>query len=480
MTTTRKQSGRGRNPKANKQANRPEHATRSKEKGKRKKKSPADTKKRSSHQRGQRSSVDAILAAITSAYQSSNDFNGVRLSRLGAIVGDQRLLDHVVELVERGKVDALWAGPDVNPAIKRFVVPDREAQLAHLRGLRAIRDMEGSHTFMYPSSTHLQDVVDRSRYAEKPYTLALALGERQLAHRSFDLSVLEFYRNDPRYFYRCDDVHGYISISDEHYRSEGMASRDKVLLQTFGFSYNEGLDRAVATFVRYLANLTPEHQQTWRAKELEGDYRLHPHFFVTQIVGDFPSELTLVHAFIMEMDTINKMVAAMGRPKLFREVPSADSRPKKLAFLLRPTLAEFNDSVLVLDKLLSDNIDKDFFQEEVPDVTEETGSDGRIRVQQKGTLQMLDQWFRKKFSTNDWKPFDKTMETLRKVRRLRQKPAHSLEEDAFDRKYFREQRQLFVDAYDAIRTIRLMLANHPATRAVEVNGFLAEGRICTY
>jgi len=38
----------------------------------------------------------------------------------------------------------------------------------------------------------------------------LALGEAQLSYRSFDLSVLEFYRNDPRHRYENDDINGRI------------------------------------------------------------------------------------------------------------------------------------------------------------------------------------------------------------------------------------------------------------------------------
>ncbi len=58
---------------------------------------------------------------------------------------------------------------------------------------------------------HLEAVVDRAAYRDTPYTLALKLGEAQLAFRPFDLSVLEFYRNDPRYHYSNDDIGGWIA-----------------------------------------------------------------------------------------------------------------------------------------------------------------------------------------------------------------------------------------------------------------------------
>jgi len=54
---------------------------------------------------------------------------------------------------------------------------------------------------------------------------------------------------------------------------------------------------------------------------------------------------------------------------------------------------------------------------------------------------------------------------FRKVRKLRQKPAHSVQEDVFDQKYIKDQRKLMLDAYGAIRTIREILANHPNVKA---------------
>ncbi len=59
---------------------------------------------------------------------------------------------------------------------------------------------------VYPERTYLERVVDRDQYQGRPYTLGLALGDAELFHRAFDLSVLERYRNDPRYLYQAADV----------------------------------------------------------------------------------------------------------------------------------------------------------------------------------------------------------------------------------------------------------------------------------
>jgi len=417
----------------------------------------------------------SILELVTKGYLESDDFNGVHYARIQAAVGRKGLGPSIRRLIEDELIDVLWLGPDQNPAIRRYYVPSTDEQLERMRVAKGAPDL-----FVYPGRLHLDRVVDRSAYSGEPYRLLLALGERQLAHRVFDLSVLEFYRNDPRYYYRCQDVHGFISVTDEHYESDAMPGRDKVILETFGFAYNEHLDRAVTTFVCYLAKLSPEHQQIWKAKELDGDYRLHPHFSTTQIVGNFAPEIGIFSAVVMEMGLINEMASAMGRPPMFRQVLDPDSLPSGFGFLLRPTLADFNDFVLLFDKMLSDNLDKGFFMGEVSDEREQERADGKIVVAAKGTLQMLDEWARLKFRTNDWEPFDEAMASFRKLRKLRQKPAHAVEENVFDQRYFRDQRALVIAVYSGLRIIRLMFANHPRAAKVSIHSMLREGKICDF
>ena len=56
------------------------------------------------------------------------------------------------------------------------------------------------------------------------------------------------------------------------------------------------------------------------------------------------------------------------------------------------------------------------------------------------------------------------MKTFREVRQLRQKPAHKVNADSFDQELFKQQRDIVVKAYDAVRTLRLILANHPKVK----------------
>lgn len=387
---------------------------------------------------------------------------------------------HVVlrGLIGEEEVGLLYSDVHLNPHIIRTGFEPIDRQIARL-------DADNlNQTCVYPRPKHLGQVMDRSQYNGEPYTLYLALGEPQLAYRSFDLSVLEFYRNDPRYLYENDDVNGFISVKDEYFESNQMAERDQILLESFGFSYDSDLSRAVAVYLRYLADLSPEHQQIWKAKELAGDFRLHPDYYRNTIVGDWGERVPIFDAFLKEMYLINQMAEAMGRPRLFRQDfgEYGDRKPQKFGSLVRSTLEEFNAFVLLLDKMLSDNIDKRFFRKEVPEEIETERKDGKIVVQNKGTLQILDEWVRTHFRTSDWEPWNESIAALREVRKLRQKPAHTVDENSFDQQYFKKQRELIIRSYSAVRTLRMLLENHTAVRAadIEVPDWLREGKIWTY
>jgi hypothetical protein len=132
-----------------------------------------------------------------------------------------------------------------------------------------------------------------------------------------------------------------------------------------------------------------------------------------------------------------------------------------------------------LTSRLSDNINRGFFLSDISLEEEQVRPDGKIVVRQKGTLTLLEEWLRKFFRPSDPKPFDDMFKGFRAVRKRRQKPAHAVNENVFDLAYFREQRRLMIDAYDSLRTLRLVLANHPMVKrnSPEIHPQLAKGEI---
>ncbi|MGA7732715.1 MAG: AAA family ATPase [Chloroflexia bacterium] len=419
--------------------------------------------------------IDKILNEITTRYLESSDFNGVPLRWLARVLRFRwsNFVREVEILLQTGKVLILFSSTDVNTHILRLGSESLEIQISKL-------PTADEHACIYPTPSHLEAVVDRANYEGRPYTLSLALGAPQLRFRSFDLSVLEFYRNDPRYDYVTDEVRGRIYITTEYYEAKNVKKSDRIFLSTFGFCYDEDLNRAVAVYLRYLADLSPEHQQIWKAKELEGDYKLHPDYYDNTIRGNWGTGISIFEAFMKELHIINQMAQAMERPPLFRSDFSDRDKPLEFSFLVRPTLREYNDFVLLLDKLLSENINKEFFMNEVSDEYDEPRSDGKIVIRNKGTITLLDEWIRAYFQTPDWEPINNMLETLRDVRKQRQQPAHKINENTFDQQFIHRQRELMIRAYAAVETLRSMFAFHPKCQSIEIDQLLLKGKIWPY
>lgn len=413
-----------------------------------------------------------LLEQVSDYYLKSGDFNGTPIRNINLPVSDY--FPQLKELVKEKLLSINFGDRHPNPHILASEPETIEIQLNKLKK----SDLE--HACLYPTKKHLSKVVDRSNYSGKPFTLMMALGEPQLSYRVFDLSVLEFYRNDPRYHYDTNDIHGSISIKSDYFEKGKVYKRDEVFIQTFGFAYNKSLTkRAVAAYVRYLSDLSPEHQQLWYNKILKGKYLLHPDYH-RATMGHWPERESIFVAFIEELHQINKMASLIGKPKFFRKEYSRENKPKAFSFLIRPTLKEYNDFVHLLDKLISENINKAFFKGDIPLEFEEDFGGGKVKLTPKATVTLLREWLgRVRFP--DPKPKDEMINTFRKVRKLRQSPAHAVNEDVFDQKYFKQQRRLIIEAYGAVRTLRLIFANHPKVRGYEgVPDWLYKGEIWTY
>lgn len=202
----------------------------------------------------------SLLKRIVNHNLQSGDFNG--LPFLNLMIESKRspkLGKDIEALIRERKVDALFHDQQVNAHIKRLPEEPPDAQLEKL-------ESQIGSAVLYPTTNSLKAVIDQSEYAGKPFTLRMALGEPQLAFQPFDLSVLEFYRNDPRYHYDHDDITGKISITSEYFESEDFPEHDQILLQSFGFCFDTDLNRSVAVFLRDLSDLSPQHQQIWGSK----------------------------------------------------------------------------------------------------------------------------------------------------------------------------------------------------------------------
>ncbi len=417
-----------------------------------------------------------ILYKITDFYLTSRDFNGIPFCTMKEEYDEGELTKILEILLEKELISVVFGDIHPNPHIKAFKSEPTDVQIKKLK-TNKIHD-----SCIYPNKSHLSTVVNIEDYSDRPYTLELALGAPQLDYRSFGLSILEYYRNDPRYYYKNDDIRGWISVTDKHYESDEMPKSDQVLLETFGFSYDDNLNRAVAVFVVYLSRLSPEHQQIWKANELSGDYKLHPDYYRNAILGDWGEGISIFNAFIEELKIINNMSQVMKRPNFFHKDFADEEKPRNFSFLVRPTLSEFNDFCLLLDKMISDNINKSFFLNEVPYENETTRDDDKVIVTQKGTISVLEDWLKKFVKLNDEHVLFEMISTFKKIRKLRQKPAHAIKNDEFDQKYIHQQRELMKKAYTSVKTLRLIFAILPKVQHenIKIPNVIHDGKIWTY
>jgi hypothetical protein len=409
--------------------------------------------------------MDEICRKVVDYYLESNRFNGSPIKDTwDRSVVRSHILAGNIEIV----------GPRIfsNPHIKPF------SEIPVARQLE-VYDSTTDDCCLYPGRALLKEVIKDSDYEGRPFTKRMALGGGQLDGVFFDLSVLEQYRNDPRYYYWADDINGKICIKDEHYESNEIDEKDKVLLETFGFGFNGSYERCVVSLLWYISTLSREHQQIWAAKELlSGDFKMHPDYYRNNIIGDWGERLPICEAFVMELSIINEMANEIKSENLFRKDYSGE-RPKEFAFLIRPTLSAFNSFVLLLDQMMSDNINKKFFEDEIEVEYDYEREDGKVEVRKKGTIAILEEWIDRYFRPQDDGPIEEMKAAFRTIRKLRQTPAHSIQEDVFDQKYIKDQRKLILDAYGAVRTLRQLLANHPRVKAnpPDINEQLWKGEI---
>ncbi len=408
-----------------------------------------------------------ILEQALATYLQSGDFNGIGVVKF-THTGD---MDLIKELIEEGLLDLVRGDGHPNPHIKALPADPITVQLEKIND-------GGLAGCLYPTPQLLAE-RDAGASENAPYTRALIEGAPQLSHRAFDLRALEWYRNDPRFDFEVDDIHGRILQKDGTQIADRAVIRDGLEFFEFGFVYNVDMHRAIAAFIRYLHDL-PEALQIEMAKhELYGSYKLHPDFFRTQIIGDFPERMSIYDAFLQEKMQINRFCKQIGKPPLFRSEYEDLKRPNGFGILLRPTKKEFRDFALLLDQLLSDDLNRGFFKGDVELNRYLTDEDGNLVTQSKGTIQLLQEWIGAKFRPVDPKPTEEMFANFRAVRKVRQKPAHKVEDNEFDQKYVAEQRELISSAFDAVHTLRMVLENHPAVDKHEVPGYLREVKVWT-
>ena len=287
---------------------------------------------------------------------------------------------------------------------------------------------------------------------------------------AFDPAVLEQYRNDPQYLVEVHGFSGWISITDEH--KDSVDDHHAIYLQTFGFARTENAHPAIAVYLRYLQQLTPEHQQLWHSKRIEKKTQLN-RIYQLQTYGHWATHISVPDAILEELKEINVLCELIGKPELFKSVFEDNERPRIFGVLLRPTQHEYERAVQILDKVLSENLNIDFFSPEISRQYVENGE-----KKNKGSIRMLEEWLDHCYHGQNQKSYGRNIfEPFRNVRTLRSKPSHTLTEDVYDASYYDKFREVLEGVYNALSTFRMILSKHPYAQSYSAPDLLERGMI---
>ena len=215
----------------------------------------------------------------------------------------------------------------------------------------------------------------------------------------------------------------------------------------------------------------------WRSFEHENQagYCVEPGFIKNAILGAFVTTHWVFDAMLEEMEIINQQCEAIGLPPLFNHIYriSCNERPDGYGNILLPTLKNYYDFVLVMEKLLVHNISIKTFQKDVGIIRainrkNEDGSD-------KGSLVMFKEWIEQNVRAS----FDVDtviMAPLKKIRKIRQAPAHELYSNEYDVDVYERQKELVNESYEALRAIRSLFMGHPLAKGVKIPTYILSGK----
>ena len=278
----------------------------------------------------------------------------------------------------------------------------------------------------------------------------------------FELKVLDRYKQDPRYEIKEYAVSGSLHVKDEWYSN--ISKEDNISIQSFGTAFKEkDNSEVIVTYLPNLAGLSEKHQSHWESHEINENCSLDQDFYKQELMAEFVDRAHVFDAFIQELAEINKLCSLMGMPNLFYN-SFENKKPADFGWISKPTYKEYYQLLHLMDKLISENINKDFFKGKLDLEEVKPQKDGTRIKNQKGTINLLNEYFNRFLRFPDPKPKDDMIAMFKKIRKERMKPAHKIEDDIYDESYFRLQKSLVYDSYEAIRLIRLILINHPRAK----------------
>ncbi|WP_336595768.1 hypothetical protein [Bacteroides acidifaciens] len=407
---------------------------------------------------------ESLLQKIVEYYLKSTEYNGLPICTLA-----DNSDDVLCQLVDEDKVEILSSNDVINPHIKAFnVTTDKDIQKEYIRNKSIL-------SVAYPSKMVLSGIdIDLTM----PYSGMLRKGAEQFEILYFDIEILERYANNPKFFIIDNGYRGSIYPEDQYLEDEEI---DNEYVKNYGMAYIDGptFERAVGVFVYDLSKLTAQKQQLWRAFELKFQDRchIHPGFVKNLVLGAWVTEMWVFHAIIDEMKTINAMCVAMNVPPLYNHTFGThfSEMPEGYRNILLPTKKNYYDFVLVIEKMLVHNLSFKTFVVDGINVRGINRQDDNGN--NKGSIQMLDEWLCANTTAKAEDIQRVIISPLKRIRKIRQLPAHELASNEYNKKYYTDQFNLVDDAYCSLASIRNLLHSNPAVKYVKIPDYLIDGTL---
>lgn len=425
-------------------------------------------------------------------FVASSDFNGIPLRNISEKlnIDYENSIDIIKELV---KDNIVSIQSSTNPHIIGFQHYPIDSQIHILEEAKKIKKVV--HSFgeitissedteypicLYPSKSYLQKKRDLADFGNALYTKQLALAEPHLTPIFFEIEVLDRYFNDPRFDFKFEDYSGQNSCLYDENENPIVREEDQIFLKTFGLGFDENGDRLAVVYLRYLKDLTPEHQIYWKSRQKTGNCKMLGEYHQNTIQGNWTFSYSIFSGFIGEQKCINDLTKLIFTKPLFRKSFENENRPKEFTFFFTPTLKNYNDFILLLDKMISENINKDFFEGKVDFFEFKELENGLVERQSKGTLQLFEEWLTSVINVKGDGTVSELFKPLRKIRKERQSPAHRINENQYDRQLIEKQKIIMDDIYSVFRNLRNIFHQHPKARDFEIPDWLENGKIKTF
>ncbi|WP_298529627.1 hypothetical protein [uncultured Christiangramia sp.] len=219
-----------------------------------------------------------IINKVFEFFIKSDDFNGMPLRDISdnLDIEYKSSVDVIKRLVQKDKISIQSSS---NPHIIYTRHYPKEIQMKILEDAKSwtvkkekigniVFRTESSQTpiCLYPSPELLKKKRNLEDFIGSPYSKRLALAEPQLKSVFFEIDVLDRYFNDPRFDFSFDDYSGSISCKYDENHQPLLREEDEIFLKTFGLGFDENGKRLAVVYLRYLSDLTSEHQVYWSNK----------------------------------------------------------------------------------------------------------------------------------------------------------------------------------------------------------------------